>query len=206
MRYFFLVFILIAVMVVSFFGLRGHHFSKTPFWIFPDMDNQDKIKTQSADNFFADGMGARKPVVGTVPRGFEPDGSGISFGNSESYYHTGKMGDIYGDGMPEELKLAGNASKVNAFIRHGEALFKISCMPCHGESGNGKGVAAEVGKIPATDLTSFVKPNYPDGKMFDVMTHGQGNMSALGYRLPVDDRWAIISYVRALQAARKVSP
>ncbi len=202
MRYFFLAYALIIVMVVSFFGFRGQKFSSTPWRIFPDMDDQDKVKTQQACDFFADGMGARKPVVGTVPRGFEPDGSGESFGNSTSYLDTGKMGDAYGDGMPEELQLTYKTAAV--LIRRGEQQFRIFCMPCHGESGNGKGVSSVIGEIPATDLTGFVKPTYPDGKIFETITDGRGNMSGLGYNIPVKDRWAIISYVRALQAARKV--
>ncbi len=202
MRYFFLAYALIIVMVISFFGFRGQHFSSTPLRMFPDMDDQDKIKTQSVTSFFADGMGARKPVTGTVPRGFEPDGSGPNFGNSTSYLHTGKMGDAYGDGMPEELGL--NDENTAGFLRHGEERFNISCMPCHGESGNGKGVAAVRGNIPATDLTGFPKSTYPDGKIFETITIGKGRMGSYGYNIPVNDRWAIIAYVRALQAARSV--
>jgi len=202
MRYFFLAYALIIVMVVSFFGFRGQTFSGAPLRVFPDMDDQDKVKPQRACDFFADGMGARKPVAGTVPRGFEPDGSGISFGNSSSYLDTGKMGDVYGDGMPEELNLTHKSAA--AFLRRGEERYKISCMPCHGESGNGKGGVAVIGTVPATDLTGFVKPTYPDGKIFETITHGRGNMIGYGYNIPVEDRWAIISYVRALQAARKV--
>ena len=84
MRYFFLAFILIIILVVSFFGFRGDKFSTAPRRMFPDMDDQDKVKTQTTSSFFADGLSARKPVAGTVPRGFEPDGSGLSFGNSAS--------------------------------------------------------------------------------------------------------------------------
>ncbi|NWK55215.1 cytochrome c [Verrucomicrobiaceae bacterium N1E253] len=203
MRYFFLAYALIIVMVIGFFGFRGQMFSGTPLRLFPDMDDQDKVKTQTVSNFFADGMSARKPVVGTVPRGFEIDGSGISFGNSTAYSHTGVIGDAYGDGIPfEELGLADIDPQ--AFLRHGQERFNISCMPCHGESGNGKGAAAVKGNIPATDLTGFAKPTYPDGKMFETITKGKGQMSGYGYNIPVQDRWAIIAYVRALQAARSV--
>lgn len=202
MRYFFLAYALIIVMVISFFGLRGQNFSGTPLRLFPDMDDQDKIKTQRGSSFFADGMGARMPVAGTVPRGFEINGSGPSFGNSTAYIHTGKMGDAYGDGMPEELGL--DTDGTAAFLRHGEERYKISCMPCHGEAGNGKGTAAVIGKINATDLTGFPKPTYPDGKMFETITQGKGQMSGYGYNIPIEDRWAIIAYVRALQAARSV--
>ena len=49
----------------------------------------------------------------------------------------------------------------------------------------------------------LLKPTYADGQMFKVVTHGQGLMSGYGYNIPVNDRWAIIAYVRALQEARK---
>jgi hypothetical protein len=76
-------------------------------------------------------------------------------------------------------------------------------MPCHGEAGNGKGTVAVIG-IPATaDLNNFPSDKYPDGKMFETITKGKGLMSGYGYNIPVDDRWAIIAYVRALQTADK---
>jgi hypothetical protein len=206
MRYFFLAFALIIVMVISFFGFRGQHFSGTPLRLFPDMDDQDYIKTQRPSAFFADGMGSRKPVAGTVPRGFEPDGveyafgAGPSFGNSERYIDTGRMGDAYGDGMPGELGLSDETTA--GFLRHGEERYKISCMPCHGEAGNGKGTVAVIGIPTVADLMNFPKSTYPDGKMFETITKGKGLMGGYGYNIPVNDRWAIITYVRALQSAR----
>ena len=200
MKYFFLAYLATALLVVGVFGFRGDKFSQAPIQVFPDMDDQDKIKTQRTSSFFKDGMGSRKPVAGTVPRGFEMDGSGVSFGNSDSYLDTGIMGDVYGTGMPEGLELARNPE---ALLRRGKERYKISCLPCHGESGNGKGTVAVTG-IPATaDLHNFKSENYPDGKMFEVITKGKGLMSGYGYNIPVDDRWAIIAYVRALQTAEK---
>ncbi len=201
MRYFFLAYTLIIVLVISFFGFRGTHFSGTPLRIFPDMDDQDKIKTQRVDEFFADGLGSRKPVAGTVPRGFEPDGSGPSFGNSTSYLDTGKMGEAYGDGIPAELGVTPETTA--AFLRHGKERFEVSCMPCHGKAGNGKGTVATIGIPSVPSLMNFTKATYPDGKIFQTITHGKGQMSGYGYNIPVNDRWAIISYVRALQAAEK---
>lgn len=207
MRYFFLAYAMIIVMVISFFGFRGQLFSGTPLRIFPDMDDQDKVKTQSASGFFADGMGARKPVVGTIPRGFEPSGvdrafgESHSFGNSGLYIDTGRIGDAYGHGMPAELKL--DESNTAGFLRHGKERYRISCLPCHGESGDGKGAASVIGGIPATDLATFTAEKYPDGKLFETITKGKGLMGGYGYNIPVNDRWAIIAYVRALQEARK---
>jgi len=41
--------------------------------------------------------------------------------------------------------------------------------------------------------------------MFETITKGKGLMSGYGYNIPVNDRWAIIAYVRALQAASKTA-
>lgn len=201
MRYFFLVFALIVVLVVSFLGFRGDKFSGTPIRIFPDMDDQDKVKSQAHSDFFSDGMGARKPVVGTVPRGFA-DGSDYNFGNSTSYEHTGRFGDAYGDGMPKALGLTNETA--SAFLRRGEERYNISCMPCHGQSGDGKGTVAVVGIPTVPSLMGFSKEKYPDGQMFETITKGKGLMSGYGYNVPTDDRWAIIAYVRALQTANDV--
>lgn len=209
MRYFFLAFALIIVMVISFFGFRGQYFSGTPLRIFPDMDDQDYVKTQRPSAFFADGMGSRKPVAGTVPRGFEPGGvdyafgAGPSFGNSDRYIDTGRIGDAYGAGMPEELGLTDENTA--GFLRHGRERYNVSCMPCHGEAGNGKGTVAVIGIPTVADLMNFPETSYPDGKMFETITVGKGLMGGYGYNIPVNDRWAIIAYVRALQSARASS-
>src|SRR5688572_653879 len=125
MRYFFLIYALIALLVVGIFGLRGHKFSKPPIRIFPDMDEQDKLKAQKPDPFFADGHGGRLPVTQTQPRGFNPEGEktigGIpeyEFGGQTGYYYTGHVGDYYGNGMPEELKLTSESA--GELIRRGK--------------------------------------------------------------------------------------
>ena len=85
MRYFFLAFALIVLLVISFFGFRGDKFSGTPLRLFPDMDDQDKVKTQKPSEFFADGLGSRKPVLGTIPRGFAQGGVSQGFGDDHSF-------------------------------------------------------------------------------------------------------------------------
>ncbi|WP_075089058.1 hypothetical protein [Verrucomicrobium spinosum] len=71
MKYFFLSYFLVVVTVVSFAGFRGHKFEKPPIQVFPDMDDQAKVKAQVKSEFFADGVGMRHPVTGTLPMGFE---------------------------------------------------------------------------------------------------------------------------------------
>ena len=42
----------------------------------------------------------------------------------------------------------------------------------------------------------------PVGHFFDVITNGFGAMYSYASRIPVNDRWAIIAYVRALQLSQ----
>jgi mono/diheme cytochrome c family protein len=212
MRYFFLAYALIALLVVGIFGLRGQKFSKPPVRIFPDMDEQDKLKAQKPDPFFADGHGGRLPVSQTQPRGFNPEGAasigGIpeyEFGGQPGYYYTGHVGDYYGSGMPEELALTQeNASEL---IHRGKERYGIYCAVCHGASADGQGITANYGVpgIANLQLPAFHAETYPDGRLFNTITNGKGMMSGYGYNIPVRDRWAIVAYVRTLQAAKASS-
>ena len=212
MRYFFLAYAVIALLVVGIFGVRGQKSTKPPIMIFPDMDNQDKVKAQVPSDFFADGMGSRLPVAGTQPRGFNPDGDSIiggipeyEFGGLDIYYHTGQVGDYWGTGMPEELALT--AESAASLVRRGRERYAIYCAICHGESGNGLGIAGQYG-VPGIAnllLAPYQADSYPDGRLYHVITHGQGQMSGYGYNIPVRDRWAIVAFVRALQEASQAA-
>lgn len=210
MRYFFLIYALVAVLVVGIGGFRGQKFSKTPIRIFNDMDDQDKVRAQKPDAFFADGHGSRMPVAQTQPRGFNEDGltdlGGIpeyEFGGQPGYYYTGHVGDYFGTGMPEELKL--DEAGAGALIHRGKERFDIYCSVCHGKSGDGLGMTSKYGVPGIANFHEdrFKSPAYPDGRIFETITNGKGQMGAYGYNIPVRDRWAIISYVRTLQLAKQ---
>ncbi|WP_395717333.1 c-type cytochrome [Prosthecobacter sp.] len=218
MKYFFLSLIFIGAIIVSAFGTRGSKSELPPLEIFQDMDHQAKIKYQAASEFFADGRGARLPVKGTVPMGFEipakaaVDGAKparFAFTNGVDYYNTGKMGDFYGDGLPTEITsdpLVFN----EAFLKRGEQRYNIHCAVCHGTSGNGKGVTSKYGILTAFNLQqpgaldpANAAAFRADGAIFDVITNGKGLMGGYGGNITVRDRWAIVAYIRALQTAAK---
>jgi mono/diheme cytochrome c family protein len=212
MKYFFLIFILVAVAIVSFAGFRGHKTEKTPWEIFPDMDRQAKVKYQRASNFFEDGHAMRLPVKGTMPIGFEmpskPASAGFEkqeygFTQGTSYYYTGKIGDFYGDGFPKEVIVD------TALLKRGQERYSINCAICHGAAGNGKGMVTKYTMVAPTDLTGPgiddpANAAYrPDGKIYDVINHGWNQMGSYGANISVEDRWAIVAYVRTLQHAVK---
>ena len=215
MRYFFLIYAIIAVLVVGIFGFRGEKFSKPPIRIVPDMDEQDVLRAQKPEPFFANGMGDRLPVPQTHPRGFNEDGlrelGGIpeyEFGGATGYYYTGQIGDYFGTGMPEELKLTEN--NADDLIRRGREVFNVNCALCHGPSGDGLGITSTYGvpvaANPLAKLNLLTQETYPDGRMFDTITKGRGNMGPYGPNISVRDRWAVISYVHTLQAAKASMP
>lgn len=211
MRYFFLIFAILAVMVVGLFGLRGWKFAKPPVRLFWDMREQDVLAAQRPDTFFANGQGGRLPVAHSQPRGFLMDGQaemgGIpeyEFGGGSDYYHTGQIGDYFGNGMPVELGI--NAENAAALIRRGQEVFTITCALCHGPSGNGQGITSAYGvpvaANPNAKLNAISPDIYPDGRIFNTISQGKGMMGAYGPNLPVRDRWAVIAYIHTLQAAK----
>lgn len=213
MKYFFLSYIFAAVIIVSAAGFRGSKSELPPLEIFPDMDQQPKVKYQGKSDFFADGRGDRMPVPNTVPMGFEVPGKAaadggkpprLGFSNGVDYYHTGKIGDYYGDGIPSEIEVDA------ALIERGQQRYNINCAVCHGASGNGKGITFKYGILTAfnfhqqgntdpANVTAF----RPDGAIFDAITNGKGLMGPYGGNINVRDRWAIVAYIRAMQVAVK---
>lgn len=206
MRWFFLILFIATVCLVSAIGVRGTIFTQTPMELFPDMDRQYKLKYQKPSGKFADGYGSRLPVPGTVPIGFElpkgknraADGTAVAafgFTHSDDYYNTGKFGDYFGDGIPAPIQVD------EKLLKRGQEQFQIKCSMCHAMSGNGQGTISKYWQgFPQTaDLTAAPAQALPDGQIFWTMTNGKGLMGSYKGIITVQDRWAIVAYVRALQ-------
>lgn len=204
MRYFFLAYVVLIIAVVAMAGFRGSKSPRPPLEIFADMDRQPRIDPQEDSDFFPGGQGAQEPIPGTIPMGWKvpvtaasaglaPDLDG--YGLTEDYLSTGKMGEYYGHGFPEEVEIDQD------FLRRGQTKYNIYCAICHGESGNGAGVISKYGLVP-TNLTiaPVADPEQrPDGNIYDVIVNGRGLMGAYGANLTLRDRWAVVAYVRTLQ-------
>lgn len=200
MRWFFLILFAIAVMLAVGIGPRGDKFTKPPLYLFPDMDWQYKLKYQKPSDFFADGQGARRPVAGTVPLGYEAPLDGEDFPKGDAYFRTGLFGDFYGDGLPEAVEID------EALLARGAERYQIYCTACHGTSGNGQGVVSKYWQIPPT--ANLLDPRVaalPDGQIFWTISHGKGLMGPYNGAIPIEDRWAITAYLRVLQNAAGAS-
>jgi mono/diheme cytochrome c family protein len=209
LKTFFILFGFTVLVVLAMAGFRGQKSSVPPIEIFPDMDHQPKVKAQVPSGFFADGRGNRPPVAGTVPIGFAaplhkapdnimgaPEGpyAKIRFSGAPDYLNTGKMGDQWGTGIPLD---------VNApLMARGAERYAIYCTVCHGATGAGNGMAYKFGLATVQSLIQQRIRDMADGEIFNTITHGKNTMMGYGDRIPVNDRWAIIAYMRALQKSQ----
>ncbi len=183
------------MMVMALSGcVRGVPSDKPPIHVNPNMDSQPKYKAQASSAFFDDGSAMRMPVAGTIARG------ALIATPADSAYLLGKDGD-------GEL-IKSNPRKVTMdMLSRGQERYGIFCAPCHGAVGDGKGIVMlrDKGMLPPTPYHDDRMRALPDGHYFDVITNGIRNMPAYRHQIPVADRWAIVSYVRALQRSQNAT-
>ncbi|HEY0006956.1 MAG TPA: cytochrome c [Pyrinomonadaceae bacterium] len=84
-------------------------------------------------------------------------------------------------------------------VDRGQERYQIFCAACHGLTGSGDGMIVRRGYRRPPALYETRLRQAPVGHFFDVITNGWGAMPAYGPQVPVEDRWAIIAYIRALQ-------
>lgn len=90
----------------------------------------------------------------------------------------------------------------------GKLMFERYCLVCHGPAGHGDGPIIGEGKYPpiAPNLTLPATVARADGYIYALIRVGRGLMPAYGPRLTHEERWAVVTYVRALQAAAGATP
>jgi mono/diheme cytochrome c family protein len=202
-KYFLLPFVLVILAVVCIAGFRGNTSRKPPIEVFPDMDRQPKVRPQTDYRFFNDTRSSRLPVAGTIARS-KP----MNVGGKEIY--------LFEDSPVNTGRQTGTTNYVDfnplpvteQLMARGQERFNIYCAPCHGSQGDGKGITTKFGMAVIADLHDAGGrriPQQPDGQIFETISNGKGQMGAYGGIIPVEDRWAIIAYVRALQRSHLAS-
>jgi hypothetical protein len=195
MRYFLLIFVVCVAAVIGIAGRRGSHSRKPPLYIFPDMKRQLKLRPMAPNDFFANGVSSQLPPEGTVPRSkpiMVGDEAVYPYEDSPVYsgFVSGTTNYVETNPFPITEKL----------LKRGQERFNIYCSPCHGREADGNGITKKLGvMMTIANLQDPRIVKYADGEIFNVITHGRNTMGAYGPNVPVEDRWAIIAYVRALQ-------
>lgn len=92
-----------------------------------------------------------------------------------------------------------------AVLARGHERYDIFCAPCHGLTGHGDGMIVARGFPAPPDYDSPRLRAADAAHIFDVITRGYGVMYSYAARVPPDDRWAIVAYVRALQTRARIA-
>lgn len=151
-----------------------------------DMHDAPRYDPLESSDFFANGSAARPLVAGTVARDHL---------NEDAFLHTGKNAA----GLPvAEFPFAIS----RADLDRGQERFNVYCAPCHGQTGEGNGMVVQRGYRQAQSMHIERLRTAPVGYFYDVITNGFGVMPDYRAQIPVEDRWKIIAYVRALQLSR----
>ncbi len=180
------------IICLALFGCRGGESEKPPVHLNPNMDTQEKGKAYRRDTsgLFGDGRTMRPPVEGTVAVGQLTE---------DDTLHEG----VDGDGGISSKFPASVAFSDDAVKSHGKQRYDIYCAVCHGVAGDGKGPVALRGglMVAPPSLQDARLKSMCVGKIYSAIKHGvnNGNMPSYAAQIPVEDRWAIIAYVRALQ-------
>jgi mono/diheme cytochrome c family protein len=178
------------------------------------MADQPSYKTLAPNAFFADGRSARPLVAGTVARGHL---------RTDIEFFTGRKDDHgrpAGTESPAKVQPADATGQVDEkllyapfvdefpfpitkeVLRHGQARYTIYCVVCHDPLGTGQGKIVERGYTAPPSYHIPRLRRAPVGHLFAVITEGYGSMPSYATQIPPCDRWAIVAYLRALQASQ----
>jgi len=198
MRYFLAILAVLSISVVGLLGFRGTHFRKPPLYIFPDMEFQPKLRPQKPNGFFANGISSQPPVPGTIAQTLPiqtPAGPVYAF--EDAPVNTGRV-----SGTTNFVEV--NPLPISAeFLKRGQQHYTISCSPCHGQLADGNGITKKIGAmLVVANLHDRRIVEMTDGELFHVVSNGRNQMSGYASTVTIEDRWATIAYLRALQLAR----
>jgi mono/diheme cytochrome c family protein len=160
-----------------------------PEWSLERMIDEPRVRAYDPSEAFDDGSGMRKPPEGTVP---------TSHAGRDPIVVTGLEGGVYVTHIPVPV--------TTALLARGRERFDVVCATCHGVTGTGESIVAEkmaFRRPPSLHLASTRA--YPPGRLYAIVKDGYGLMPAFASMLDVEERWAIVAYVRALWLSRAAS-
>lgn len=164
-------------------GCRG--VEAGPHWHFERMIVQPRADAYGASGVLPDGRVMQPPPEYTLDRGETAAGvfaTGVGA--------TGPVSTI-----PVPLS--------NAFMQRGRQQYDIACSPCHGIAGDAVSPIAfrMVLRHPRSLHEAEVR-GLPPGRIFQVIREGYGFMPSYASMLTLEDSWAVVAYVRALQLSQ----
>jgi hypothetical protein len=161
-----------------------------------DMQDQPRYKAYKKSDFFADGRASRDMVEGTVARGLLKENKAFYTGkidnpdpNAQAQTTTDATGNTVVTSFPNAIDEF-PVPVTKELIDRGEERYKIN------------GMIVRRGFVRPPSYHDDRLRNAPVGHFFDVISNGWGRMTGQKAMIPVADRWAIVAYIRTLQASQ----
>ncbi|HEU4765615.1 MAG TPA: cytochrome c [Candidatus Eisenbacteria bacterium] len=153
----------------------------------PNMAYGPRVAAQAEDPLRPGYSVERPPVEGTVPRDLTP----YRFAQADT---TQAMAALVNP-LPRTAEVIGR----------GQRVYMNTCVVCHGPRGDGQGYIEPLYPQPPLLFSDKVR-NWPDARIFHIITRGQNLMPSYASQILPEDRWAVVHYVRALQRAARPLP
>jgi mono/diheme cytochrome c family protein len=169
------------------------------------MADQPAYRPLEPSPFFNDGRSARPLEPGTVARGHLDENTHLHTGRRSEAPADARDAGAYADTFPLPVTMD--------LLKRGRDRYQVFCAMCHGPLGQGDGKIVQRGFTPppsyhddmARGLKDVRLRDAPVGYYYDVVTNGYGAMASYATQVPrVEDRWALVAYVRALQVSQNV--
>lgn len=175
----------LAALILASLGATGciHKKRQPAVEYMPDMAYQDRVDAQAEDPLNPGYSVMRNPVDGTVPRDYTP----YRFAQAETTEAVAALG-------PNPLPMTAEV------LGRGQREYMNTCVVCHGPKGDGQGYIVPIFPQPPSLLSEKVR-DWPDARIFHIITRGQNLMPSYASQILPEDRWAVIHYVRALERA-----
>ena len=91
-------------------------------------------------------------------------------------------------------------------MKEAERLYLVNCGVCHGSKLDGNGPLWKDGSGPFTSAPkNLMTLDMPDGQMFYSITYGKNMMGSYASQITDKQRWMVIHYIKAQQAAKSAS-
>jgi mono/diheme cytochrome c family protein len=191
----------VATLAFGAMGCRGQTSKDAPIFGIRNMYDQPRYNEQSESEYFEDKRTMRPIPEGAVSRERNPDLTITSGRNEEN---TGYV-------MTVPKSVVDGYGGMDKTLERGRERFGIYCTPCHDATGSGQGMVKK--RAVAGGAAAFVPPTFhqdrirhmPDGQLYATIANGKNNMPPYP-QIQVNDRWAIVAYVRALQLSQAKVP
>jgi mono/diheme cytochrome c family protein len=141
----------------------------------PAMNHEAKEHPYEPSHFFANGALAQHAVDGTIDR------------------------------SPLKKLPTSPNSVTMSLLKRGQSRFTIYCAPCHADNADGHGMIVQHGFLSPPALYNDDLRGKPASFFYGVITNGFGAMYSYADRLAPEDRWAVASYIQALQLSQHFS-